>query len=208
MSNSDVVDGIGSIASSFPIFVFFIVGGIIAICLLLCIYRAKSINFLLDRIWIFFGGKLEFNDKELNSDWEIISDLELFRYRYGFDVETKEHIKSLRNWLSSNNVNFLELRKVANLFDVRLIGIKKISFKFDVVLNIVLIAAMGLSIILLNVFLNRDDANFVVVETEKNFHFDGRKLSIYDEKFSRRQCDVVTAGAYPEPGNSEQNKVF
>ncbi len=208
MSNADVVDGIGSIASSFPIFGGLIVGCIVAICLFLCIYRAKSINFLLDRIWIFFGGKLEFNDKELNNDWEIIRDLELFRYRYGFDVETKDHVRSLRTWLTSNNVNFLELRKISNLFDARLGRIRKSSFKSDIVINSVLISALVLFIIISNIYLNTNDAQFVVVETEKNFHFDGKKLSIYDEKFSRRQCDVMTAGAYPEPGNDSDNKTF
>ncbi|RDI12450.1 DUF6216 family protein [Comamonas sp. AG1104] len=208
MSNADVVDGISSISGSFQIWGAAFVGALIIFCLGICVYRAKSINFLLDRIWIFFGGKLEFNDKELNNDWEIIRDLELFRYRYGFDVETKDHVRSLRNWLSSNNVNFLELRKISNLFDVRLGRIKKDSFKYDIIINVTLILALVSSIIISNIFLNTNDAQFVVVETEQNFHFDGKKLSIYDEKFSRRQCDVMTAGAYPEPGSDDANKKF
>ncbi|WP_284336727.1 DUF6216 family protein [Comamonas sp. NoAH] len=208
MSNADVVDGIGSIPSSIPIFGGVFVAGIIFICLCVCIYRAKSINFLLDRVWIFFGGKLEFNDKELNNEWDTIRDLELFRYRYRFDVETIDHVKSLRYWLYSNNVNFLELRKISNLFDVRLVRIKKSSFKSDIIINILLIFALVMAIVLSNFFLNTEDAKFVVVETEQNFHFDGKKLSIYDEILSRRQCDKVTAGAYPEPDNADENKLF
>lgn len=208
MSNADIVDGISSISSSFQIWGAVFVGALIIFCLGICVYRAKSINFLLDRIWIFFGGKLEFNDKELNNDWDIVRDLELFRYRYGFDVETKDHVKSLKNWLSSNNINFLELRKISNLFDVKAGRIRKSSFTSDIVVNGVLILCLAISIIFTNFYLNKDKAEFVVVETEKNFSFDGKRLYIYDEKFSRRQCDVITTGRYPDPEDGGDNIIF
>lgn len=201
---TDVVDGIEGVLSSFPawggVFLIFL----ILIILGLCIYRARSFDFLLDRIWVFFGGNKEFKDPIMNKEWDVVKDLELYRYRYGFSADSMEDVVATRLWINENKININDLRRINNLFDFKKFEIKGTTFYFEMCVLAVFATFLLVFTYTSLVASFTADPYFRVVETDYKFKFDGNKITMKDKTLKASDCLRLKNASYPDV-NSQKN---
>lgn len=195
--NSDAIDQVSNLLAPdspwFRILLF-----CIAIWLLFyCIHRARSYHFILDRIWVFFGGTKDFTEPSLNADWQVVRDLEMFRFKYRIDVERMQQIYMLQIWLKNYEFSMLDLRAVASYFDLKKYKLRIINFKWHIRVLTAAIAVLYLATaVVLYYTLDKNDT-FVVVKTQQRFKFDGSKLTFDKEILDKAQCELLRANTPP-----------
>lgn len=208
MNSSDVVDGVSSIASIYQVWGSLAAVVLILICLWLCISRTRSIIFLRDRIWKFFGGSTEFSDTQMEREWCTIRDLELYRYRYGFNVDSLEQIDDLKKWIIENKIDEANLRRIPNYLDAKKRCIKDKNFSSDILLNRFFAFCIFVFIAFSLYVVNAYGDDFKVAETGKTFKFDGKKLYFDEKTISRRECSSITGKEYPDILDGSDNTEF
>lgn len=198
---SDLLDNVGSLLSFDAGWIQILLAFLLIKTLGYCAYRAGSLFFLLDRMWIFFGGNKDFNDPKLNADWNVVRDLELFRYRYRLGVNSKNDIDSIYQWTDDNNVSLLELRGVASFFIIKESKLKEINYLwYKRILSTIIISLTLVCAILASVSIDKDNY-FVVKKTDTSFKFNGDRIRIGSEEIHKDYCESYYPLYKPSEGN-------
>lgn len=166
--------------------------------LIYCVYHAGSFFFLLDRVWVLFGGNKEFSDPELNKDWNAVRDMELFRYRYRIPVERSNELLKVHEWLRKYDIGILELRNVAYFYDVKSYKLNTINFR-KWKIGLIIVGTILLTLTAALIYHSVDtDHKFEVIKTKQVFDFDSNRVKLNDVTYGKEYCESFNPSYRPQ----------
>ena len=88
------------------------------------ISRARSAHFFFDRVWRLIGGGAV-KDTDLIKAWDVVRDIEGFRFKTGINFKTKNTLTKTLKWLDKNEMTITELSFIREWIEDNPLKIKK-----------------------------------------------------------------------------------
>ena len=92
-------------------------------------FRAGSLHFLRDKIWLISSLKRKFSDNQLNRQWDEIRDIEMLRFKMGLPFSYKEELDDLIKYLKTKGISIYEIISLSNHFDLKNRKFNDVSYK-------------------------------------------------------------------------------
>lgn len=183
------IKGLGEVAVSNGVYGISVLIGLSALVILFCAYKSKSWHFFWERIWFLVAGRSNFKDENLNNIWSEVLDIEMFKFKTGFNVVSKKEIDNVLLWAKNNVVSLNEFIKVSVFFVPSESNFFQRNYRrraiFYVVLVVICFAFMNVPKMYPRMV---EQARLGVVSTGTGFWFDGEKAYIKDWVIGSDQC--------------------
>ncbi|MEH6354189.1 MULTISPECIES: DUF6216 family protein [unclassified Pseudomonas] len=128
------------------IFSVIIIGGVI-----FHIYsRARSLSFLRDLMWRFFGGKPEFDNERFERMRKNLREIEHYRFEFNIPAQTLEQAELAEEWIRRHDFSPSDIAKIKNYIDWK--NFRDIQFKVNHFAQWIVNSIISLFIILIVIF--------------------------------------------------------
>ncbi|GEQ73244.1 hypothetical protein CTTA_0249 [Comamonas testosteroni] len=153
--------------------------------------KAGSSYFLVDRLWRLSGGSDKFINKEMSSQWERVSDLEIYAFKTNLKIRSFDDFLGLKKWIDFNKIPEREFFKISRFFCMESMSFPYKNFNAISWLSIVAIVGS----VLINMFLplyyqhNSKAAYLTVRKTELEFKYYKDKAVTHGITFNKTVCE-------------------
>lgn len=170
--------------------VLLLISILIILGLLYCFVRAGTGNFVRTRIWNFFAGTYDFNDRITSDLWSEVRDVENFRFNTGMKFKSKHEIKKFHLWLEHYNIPIYEAMKVSRFFNVQRNYFIAYDFKGRFIRRLYAVMAFALLLVAINALYGsiRNNAYLTIKSNDFSFVYKGDSVNVYNKEINIDFC--------------------